>query len=327
VLHPKWRFVFQEEFRYLNFHPLIKEQVQDMLCGHVEREYDDAASDISSNDYVGHMASSQALCWNVVLPMKKHDNFSPLFETLREQLSEEGLDSEFDFGIETAVVLELNVAQDLGERGAATSIDLYLRTAQGRVCAIEFKLSEPDFCRCKLPHERRRCDGRYGNPAYIQVNDGYLCYLAKIGRRYWHLGGQYNLLDPTRVATSNVDLVWRCPLNEFYQPLRNLMVAKKRAEEVSGKGVRGIFILAADERNSAFWGPGNRFDRFREYLREIRGETIPDVFRVSIQDIVARFSNSLADYKEFFTVKYGFPPDNKLSNAGVTIASNKRGDC
>jgi len=94
------------------------------------------------------------------------------------------------------------------------------------------------------------------------------------------------------------------------------MVAKKRAGEARGKGVRGIFVLAADERNSAFWGPGNRFDCFREYLREIRGEMIPDVFRVSVQDIVARFSNSLADYKEFFTVKYDFPPGDKLSRAG-----------
>ena len=305
VLHPKWDFVFEEKFRYLNFHPSIREQVQDIFSGKVERKYDDAASEISIHDYIGHMASSQALCWNLVFIMKKHDNFTPLFQVLEESLNEERPDSGFDFGIETAIVPELNVARDLGERGAATSIDLYLRTAQGRVCTIEFKLTEPDFGQCK---QKRfgNCDGIYGSPEYIKKNDGYLCYLAKVGRRYWHLGGQYHLLDPTRVAVSNKDLIWQCPLNIFYQALRNLMVAKKRSEEASDKEVSGIFVLAADKRNNAFWGTGNHFDSFRKYLAEVRGEAIPDVFRISVQDIVDRFSGSLAGYKEFFSVKYGF---------------------
>ncbi len=167
VLHPRWDFVFKREYTHLNFHPDIRGQVQDILGGRVDRKYDDAASEISVHDYIGHMASSQALCWNVVLPMEKHDNFTPLFDVLKSQLKEGGLDHEFDFGIETAIVLELNAARDLGEQGAAMSIDLYMRTAQGRICTIEFKLTEPDFGQCKLPRDGRRCDGRYGNPLYV----------------------------------------------------------------------------------------------------------------------------------------------------------------
>jgi hypothetical protein len=305
VLHPKWDFVFKNGYTYLNFHPDIRGQVQDILNGKVDRKYEDAASEISIHDFVGHMASSQALCWNVVLPMKKHDNFTPLFEVLKRQLKEGGLDHEFDFGIETAVVLELNAARDLGEQGAATSIDLYLRTAQGRICTIEFKLTEPDFGQCKLPRDGGKCDGRYGNPTFARQNDGYLCYLSKIGRRYWQLGGHYGLLDPTRVALDDADIVQRCPLNVFYQALRNLIVAKNRSEESPNKKVRGIFVLAADERNGAFWGPGNHFDCFKEYLKDSRGKVVPDVFRISIQDIVRGFSGSLSSYRDFFAVKYG----------------------
>ena len=302
ILSAKYDFVFKDDFRYLNFHPDVMQQAQDMLAGRIDRYYHDASSEISIHDYVGHIASSQALCWNIVLPMKKHDNFGPLFEVLSLAMKRQGSTSNFDFGLETTEVLELNVGQDLGEDGkAATSIDLYLRTPEGKVCAVEFKLTEPDFGRCKLPRARNgKCDGNYGSPRNIENNDGYLCYLAMKGRRYWHLGGQYNLLNPTRFNEP-------CPLNQYYQALRNLMVAKKRAQETSVKEIRGIFVLAADERNEAFWGPNSHYDSFKQYLMEVRGTHIPDVFRVSVQDIVNRFSGSLSQYKEYFQVKYGFP--------------------
>jgi len=301
LLSDKYDFVFRDEFRHLNFHPGIMQQAQDMLTGRIDRYYHDASSRIAVHDYVGHIASSQALCWNVVLLMKKHDNFGPLFEVLSSALAKEGMAPDFDFGIETTEVLELNVGQDLGEDGkASTSIDLYLRTPQGKVCAVEFKLTEPDFGRCKLPRDRNgKCDGSYGSLNNIERNDGYMCYLAMRGRRYWHLGGQYNLLNPTRLNRP-------CPLDIYYQALRNLMASKKRAQESSGKEIRGIFVLAADERNEAFWGSNSHFDSFKQYLTEVRGEYVPDVFRVSIQDIVNSFSGSLSQYKEYFHVKYGY---------------------
>jgi len=272
-----------------------------MLAGVVDRYYHDTFSQIAIHDYIGHIASSQALCWNIVLTMKKHDNFRPLFDVLSSALAEEGMASEFDFGIETTEVLELNVGQDLGEdEKTATSIDLYLRTPQGKACAVEFKLAESDFGRCKLPHDRNpKCDGNYGSPQNVENNAGFLCYLASKGRRYWHVGGQYNLLDPTRTNRP-------CPLDRYYQALRNLMVAKKRGQESSDKEIRGIFVLAADERNEAFWGPESRYDSFKRYLAGVRGKPVPDVFRVSIQDIVSRFSGNLSQYKEYFQLKYGF---------------------
>jgi hypothetical protein len=244
--------------------------------------------------------------------MKKHDNFTPLFEVLSLALAEEGLARDFDFGIETTVVLELNVGQDLGEdEKAATSIDLYLRTPQGRVCAVEFKLTEPDFGRCKLPQDRNgKCNGDYGSPENVRANDGYLCYLAMKGRRYWQLGGQYNLVNPTRVNKP-------CPMNRYYQALRNLMVAKKRSQESSHRDIRGILVLAADTRNAAFWGTDSHFDAFKRYLADVRGEHIPDVFRISIQDIVSRFSGSLSEYVYYFKLKYGFNP-NMAYNAHKT---------
>jgi hypothetical protein len=295
---PSRDFQFAEKYRHLNFHPDIMDQVKDLLTGRVDRQYNGTSSDIAVHDYVGHIASSQALCWNIVIPMKKHDNFTPLFENLNKAFEAGGLDSTFDFGIETTAVLELNVGEDLGEGKLATSIDLYLRTADGRVCTIEFKLTEPNFGTCKLFRDKK-CDGIYGSPNNSQANGEYMCYLAKIGRRYWQLGGQYNLLDPTKVNDP-------CPLNKYYQALRNLMVAKKRAGESLGKEVRGVFVLAADNRNDAFWNPGNHFDDLKHYLLKVRGENIPDVFRISTQDIVKRFSGSPEGYKEYFKVKYGY---------------------
>jgi hypothetical protein len=301
ILSDKYNFVFKDNYRYLNFHPGIMQQAQDMLAGRVDRYYHDTPSEIAVHDYVGHIASSQALCWNIVLPMKKHDNFGPLFEVLSSALAKENLDSTFDFGIETTEVLELNVGQDLGEDGkAATSIDLYLRTPQGKVCAVEFKLTEPDFGWCKLPRDKNgKCDDNYGSPQNIENNGGYFCYLAMRGRRYWQLGGQYELLNPTLVNKP-------CPLYKYYQALRNLMVAKKRSQETSDKDIRGIFVLAADERNDAFWGPQSHYNNFKQYLADVRRKHVPDVFRISLQDIVSRFSGSLSQYKEYFQIKYGF---------------------
>jgi len=300
ILNDKYDFVFKDKYRYLNFHPDIMQPAQDMLAGRVDRYYQGTSSEIAIHDYIGHLASSQALCWNIVLPMKKHDNFGPLFQVLSTALAEEGMASEFDFGIETTAVLELNVGQDLGEDSrAATSIDLYLRTPQGKVCAVEFKLTEPNFGRCKLPRSKTgKCDGSYGSPQNAEANNGFLCYLSMKGRRYWQLGGQYNLLNPTLINK-------HCPLDRYYQALRNLMVAKKRAQESSEKEIRGIFVLAADERNEAFWGSGSHYDSFKQYLAEVRGKAVPDVFRISIQDILNKFSGSLSEYKEYFRVKYG----------------------
>lgn len=301
ILRPNYDFIFRDAFRYLNFHPGIMEQAQDMLAGRVDRQYDDVSSGIAIHDYIGHIASSQALCWNVILPMKKHDNFKPLFDVLTSVLAQEGMASDFNFGIETTEVLELNVAEDLGEEGkAATSIDVYLRTSQGRVCTVEFKFTEPDFGRCKLPRDRNgKCDGSYGSPSNVEKNNGFFCYLAAIGRRYWHLGGQYNLINPSRLNRP-------CPLDIYYQALRNLMVAKKRGQESTDSDVRGILVLVSDWRNKAFWGYGNRLDDFKQYLLDVRGKYIADVFRVSVQDIVRRFSGNLYQYKEYFRVKYGF---------------------
>jgi hypothetical protein len=285
-------FMFTTNFTHLNFHPDILSQVQDLLKRKVERV-------IAIHDYIGHVASSQALCWNVVLPMKKHENYKPLFDTLNDALERENIGTGWNFGVDTSVLLELNVSEDLGECGkAATSIDLYLRTPHGKVCAVEFKLSEPDFGRCKLPGTGR-CDGKYGSPEFVKKNRDYTCYLALKGRKYWQLGCQYGLLDPTKV---NVP----CPLNEYYQALRNLMAAKTRSGENSSQDVRGIFVLAADFRNSAFWGPDNHFDCFKQYSNKARGRKIPDVFRISIQDIVSRFEGKLGEYREYFNIKYGF---------------------
>ncbi len=304
ILHPEYRFMFNHDHRYLNFHPDLKPVVRDLLEGRVERKYEDIPPDIAIHDYIGHMASSQAYCWNIVLPMKRHDNFAPLFDTLNAALREEKVDYSFDFGVETAVVLEMNVSQDLGEEKHGTSIDLYLCTHSGKVCTVEFKLTEPDFGQCSQPGEGN-CDGHYGSRDCQRKNSGHLCYLAKIGRRYWRLGAQYNLLDPTFVSKdTESDRIKKCPLRVFYQPLRSLMVAKKRSNETVDGSVRGIFVLAADKRNKAFWGDNNHFDRFKKYLATARSEDKKDVFRISTQAIIEKFSGSLASYREFFKVKY-----------------------
>ncbi|MFC2016822.1 hypothetical protein ACFLUD_00225 [Chloroflexota bacterium] len=58
--------------------------------------------------------------------------------------------------------------------------------------------------------------------------------------------------------------------------------------------VRGTFILVADKRNKAFRGDNNLFDSFKKYLATARGECNKiDVFRISAQDIIEKFSGFL----------------------------------
>lgn len=163
ILHPKYPdFMFNPDYRYLNFHPDLKPVVEDLLKRRVKRKYEDISPDIAIHDYIGHMASSQAFCWNIVLPMKRHDDFEPLFNALKAAIREENVNYSFDFGVETTAVLEMNVSRDLGEDKHGTSIDLYLRTPSGMVCAVEFKLTEPDFGQCSQPRDGK-CNGRYGS--------------------------------------------------------------------------------------------------------------------------------------------------------------------
>jgi len=58
ILHPEYRFMFNHDHRYLNFHPDLKPVVRDLLEGRVERKYEDIPPDIAIHDYIGHMASS-----------------------------------------------------------------------------------------------------------------------------------------------------------------------------------------------------------------------------------------------------------------------------
>ncbi len=51
-------------------------------------------------------------------------------------------------------------------------------------------------------------------------------------------------------------------------------------------------------------GDNNHFDRFKKYLATARSEDKKDVFRISTQAIIEKFSGSLASYREFFKVKY-----------------------
>jgi len=53
--------VFRDGFRYPNFHPEIVQHAQDMLAGRFDRQPHDVSSGIEVHDYVGHVASSQAL--------------------------------------------------------------------------------------------------------------------------------------------------------------------------------------------------------------------------------------------------------------------------
>ena len=66
VLSDKYDFVFRDNYRHLNFYPDIMHQAQDMLAGHVDRRYHDTSPHVAVHYYVGHITSSQALCWNIV---------------------------------------------------------------------------------------------------------------------------------------------------------------------------------------------------------------------------------------------------------------------
>ena len=307
---------FLSDYWYLNFHPILRERVEEYLHSQLAR----FKRTYHTPHQIGSFTSSQALCWNVILPMKKFEYFNPLFNMLNQLLEKEGADK-FDFGVDTKSILEYDVASLFGERKRlGTSIDLFLRTASGKIACIEFKFTENDFGHCIITNPNRpiekRCEGYYGTHFPSLKKEGnYLCYLSSLGRPYWKIGSYYNLLDPTFIANVNEkDLEKRCPLNIYYQPLRNLMVAKHLANERPKEEIRGIFVLIADGRNNAFFGKNgekrkkNRFDRFKEYLKQTRfHNNIPDVYCIAIQDLIAHFDGPLECYKQYLFAKYFNP--------------------
>lgn len=174
--------------------------------------------------FVHHGLSSQALLWNLLGPLVVDGRWDLLAELLQTAgIPFEGQVSEAEFEVENSEVL--------GEKGGQpTSVDLRLQTSSGGQVFVEFKFTEADFGGCSVFRDGD-CDGR--NPA----NEFDLCYLNRIGRKYWPLMQKHGLLDHNPGTDS------QCPFSSLYQAYRLVLYALEQD---------GHLLLIHDERNPAF---------------------------------------------------------------------------
>ena len=174
--------------------------------------------------FVHHGLSSQALLWNLLGPLVVDECWDLLTQILREAgIPLNGQVSGAEFEVENPEVL--------GERGGQpTSVDLGVCTSANEQVFLESKFTEADFGDCSVFRDGD-CDGR--NPAL----DFDLCYLHRIGRKYWLLMKEHRLLHGSLRADS------QCPFTNLYQAYRLVLYALEQ---------EGHFLLLYDDRNPAF---------------------------------------------------------------------------
>jgi len=176
--------------------------------------------------YLHHGLSSQAMLFNLVGPLVVRNDLEPILAvTQRRETCRAGGQTVARFEVENREVFN----EDFGQ---PTSIDLVVEQ-EGLTLFIEAKFVEREFGGCSV-FSRGDCDGR--NPSH----DTSTCYLQHIGRKYWQLIQEHQILGPSWERSPV------CPLACYYQFFREMLFALDQG---------GLFVLLHDERNPTFrWG-------------------------------------------------------------------------
>jgi len=237
------------------------------------------------HQWLHHGLSSQAMLFNLVVPLITRKDTSPLEAAFT------------DAGIpwpQGGVRLQLevedrNVFKEF-DNPQPTSIDLVIEgtgPTPGEPLFVEAKLSEKEFGGCN-PFESGNCDGR--NPARGQE-----CYYQTIGRSYWDQMEVHGLLN-NRLSDSLF-----CPFASYSQFFREVLYALDKG---------GNFVLMYDDRNPAFISRRLEGDRGlfpflfsllpTEVQSRVHGITIREVFNT------IKVGQKHRDWIDQFAEKYGF---------------------
>ncbi len=178
--------------------------------------------------YLHHALSSQAMLFNLMLPLMKEGDVDALsrgFEAAKIPWPGPGARARLE--VEDRSLFNENAGQP-------TSFDMEISGPDGAPLYIEAKLVEQEFGGCSLL-EGGDCDGE--NPASDQEK----CALVGMGRRYWE-----------RLEELGFDLSAGpiCPFGSYYQFYREVAYALTRG---------GHYVLLVHDQNPAFWkDQGNR---------------------------------------------------------------------
>lgn len=231
--------------------------------------------------YIHHGLSSQAMLFNLIVPLIVRQDLSPLeiaFKRNNIFWPEEKLKANLEF--EDRKIFN----EDAGQ---PTSIDLIIQDDTGlpRI-VVESKLVEREFGGCSV-FTAGDCDGR--NP----TGDFSLCYLHHIGRKYWELLKKYGFLNGPIGKDAT------CILSVHYQFFREVLFALE---------LDCTFVLLYDERNPTFICEGSHGKRG---LMPLLLSFVPEVLRdrvttLSLQQVVwAIKSTGHHEWIQEFESKYG----------------------
>jgi POLQ-like helicase len=231
--------------------------------------------------YLHHGLSSQAMLFNLVGPLITRLDFEPIRKTiLAKGIGWHGHNIRASFEVEDRKVFN-------EDQGQPTSIDIVVENDSDRSLFIEAKFVEREFGGCSVFH-RGDCDGR--NPSKSMS----LCYLHHIGRKYWDLIKEYQILNQAWIDGPI------CPLASYYQFFRELLFALHHD---------GVFVLLYDARNPTFScdGPDGTRGIFAflvsmlpsNFRSRVIGITIQELFQAVCTDPIH------ADWVSEFAEKYG----------------------
>ncbi len=221
------------------------------------------------------------MLFNLVGPLVTRNNLEPIISVIKAKgIDWQGSNVTGHFEVE-----DRNVFNE--DYGQPTSIDLVVENESGPKLFIEAKFVEREFGGCSV-FGRGDCDGR--NP----VRNFSLCYLHHIGRKYWDLIREHQILNQAWMASPV------CPLANYYQFFREMLFALHQ---------RGLFILLHDERNPTFSckGPDGVRGIFTFLVSMLPKELRSSVIEISTKELFQSIlkSGRHTDWIGEFAEKYG----------------------
>ena len=227
--------------------------------------------------YLHHGLSSQAMLFNLVLPLQRDGDI----DALKGGFAAAGIPWP---GPGATARLEVEDREMFHENsGQPTSFDLEISGPEGPSLYIEAKLVEQEFGGCSLL-EGGDCDGE--NPA----TDHQKCPLVGMGRRYWER------LDALGFDLSAGPI---CPFGSYYQFYREVAYALTRG---------GHYVLLVHDQNPAFWKEDGSRGLWPFLLKSVPAQHRSRLHRLSLQQLAeALRQTGRHPWIDEFSTRYALP--------------------
>lgn len=208
------------------------------------------------HQFIGHMASSQAACLNLFVPLLAEPALAAeVLRTVKPDMHEIAVD-QLDQGFRIEYWADDGTGKGLlGDHSAMAGTDsdiaIAYRDAQGRLklWMIEHKLSEPDFTSCGGAVSRGRTDQHRCRPAADVLQNHDLCYYHQAERcryAYWTITDRHPEVFPCQRLATGVACPFMGGMNQLW---RNMLMALAIEEQGQFAGVH--FSVTYHPRNGA----------------------------------------------------------------------------